>query len=83
MFRTLFGKLAAILMSSGGYWAVTDCLLTVLLGEKSTFFEPKVSKNLNWAILIKNLLGFNDAGVTNLQYFCGHERDCLIVYTNP
>jgi hypothetical protein len=50
-----------------------------ILGEKSSFFGPKVSKILNRAENFKNLLSFYDVGVINLQYFCRRKRDCLIV----
>ncbi len=52
------------------------------MGEKSSFFTPKVSKNLNRAREIEKMLAVNSAGVTNLQYFCALKKDCLIVYTN-
>ena len=43
------------------------------MAEKSSVLELKVSKNLNWAVDIENLLGYYDACVTYLQYFCTRE----------
>ena len=43
------------------------------MAEKLSVLEPKVSKNLNWAVDIENLLGYYDACVTYLQYFCTRE----------
>ena len=44
------------------------------MGEKSSFFAPKVSKILNRAIIIEKMLAINSAGVTNLQYFCALKK---------
>jgi hypothetical protein len=42
--------------------------------EKSSEIDPKVSKNLNRAEYIENLLGLYGAGATNLQYFCSGKK---------
>ncbi len=54
--------------------ALMDYRYMAEVGEKSSVFGPKVSKNLNWAEYIVNLIGFYSVCVTKLQYFCGGKK---------